>query len=226
MRNRIARALNMEDRSIRVAFMIGDAANVGDTFGPWEIFQDTMIGRDNDHQCPFDLYTVAPTLDAVRMTGGLRVEPHYGLANSPQPDVIVVPSQGSDREMLGWLREAGAGAGAIIAAGAGVFQLARAGLLRGEAATTHSHDWDRFSNEFPDVDLRRGPAFVESGKFLTARDRRSEAGIALRVVQRYFGDEVACATAEYVEHDRFDWRDVRNVSRVAATPNSRWYCTW
>ena len=29
-----------------------------------------------------------------------------------------------------------------------------------------------------------------------------------------------------VEHDRFDWRDVRNVSRAAATPNSRWYCTW
>ncbi|HEU5468655.1 MAG TPA: hypothetical protein VFU77_05055, partial [Steroidobacteraceae bacterium] len=44
--------------SIKIAFMLGDNANVIDTAGPWEVFQDVMLG--DSHHNPFELYTVAP----------------------------------------------------------------------------------------------------------------------------------------------------------------------
>jgi hypothetical protein len=53
---------------IKVAFMLGDGANVIDTAGSWEMFQDVTLPGFG-HSQPFELYTVAPT-DAL-MTGGL-----------------------------------------------------------------------------------------------------------------------------------------------------------
>ena len=38
--------------------------NVIDTAGPWEVFQD--VGADGGEANPFELYSVAPTKDAVR----------------------------------------------------------------------------------------------------------------------------------------------------------------
>lgn len=221
-----ALALNMGQRSIGVAFMIGDDANVSDTLGPWEVFQETVIGGTNDHRRPFDLYTVARTLDVVRMSGGLRIEPNYNIADAPQADVIVVPAQGTDRNMLSWLRMASAESEAILSISAGAFQLGHAGLLDGIPATTHHHYWDRFTSEFPCVELRRGPAFVESGKVLTASSRASGRDAALHVVQRYFGEEVAHATAKYIDHDSMDWRSIRRAAGTAARPSSRSYATW
>ena len=37
--------------------MLGEDANVIDTAGPWEVFQDVMLEGDDP---PFELYTVAP----------------------------------------------------------------------------------------------------------------------------------------------------------------------
>jgi len=55
---------------VKVAFMLGDGANVIDTAGPWEVFQDVML-HDGEHHYPFELYTVAPTEDLITMTAGL-----------------------------------------------------------------------------------------------------------------------------------------------------------
>ena len=35
---------------VRVAFMLGDGANVIDTTGPWEVFQDTMVHVDGERR--------------------------------------------------------------------------------------------------------------------------------------------------------------------------------
>ena len=64
-------------KRVRVAFLLGDSANVIDTAGPWEVFQDTMLDGMLMHSHPFELYTVAPTDAMLRMTGGLQVVPNY-----------------------------------------------------------------------------------------------------------------------------------------------------
>jgi transcriptional regulator GlxA family with amidase domain len=184
---------------VRVAFMLGDGANVIDTAGPWEVFQDVMVD-DGGHRHPFELYTVAPTDQMLRMTGGLQVVPHYSIANAPQPEVIVVPAHRSTDESRAWLAAASAGTDVTVSVCTGAFQLARAGLLKGMPATTHHDFFDAFAKEFPDIELRRGLRFVDNGRIATAGGLTSGIDMALHIVSRYYGVEVAAATAAYMEY--------------------------
>ncbi|MGH8185194.1 MAG: DJ-1/PfpI family protein, partial [Steroidobacteraceae bacterium] len=126
-------------KNIKVAFLMGEGTNVIDTAGPWEVFQDaTVEGLILDHN-PFELFTVGPSEEILTMTGGLKVKPHYSIKNAPQPNVIVVPAQRATDEARAWLRTAAAKTDVTMSVCTGAFQLARAGLLEGVAATTH-HD--------------------------------------------------------------------------------------
>jgi transcriptional regulator GlxA family with amidase domain len=195
---------------IPVAFLISDGANVIDTAGPWEVFQDVHVpnrGASHDDMMPFQLFTIADGVEPVRMTGGLRVTPEYTLADAPQPRVIVVPAMRGTERTLDWLRRAGASADITMSVCTGAFQLARAGLLDGLEATTHHEFWDSFTSEFPKVRLKRGPRFVEGGpRIATAGGLTSGIDMALRVVERYFGRSVAETTARYLEHDSKAWQ--------------------
>jgi len=71
---------------------------------------------------------------------GLKVKPSYSIANAPQPNVIVVPAQRATDETRTWLRTAAEKTDVTLSVCTGAFQLARAGLLNGVAATTH-HGW-------------------------------------------------------------------------------------
>jgi transcriptional regulator GlxA family with amidase domain len=202
---------------VRVAFLLGESANVIDTAGPWEVFQDTMLDSAMTHTHPFELYTVAPTAGLLRMTGGLQVMPHYDVAGAPEPNVIVVPAQQSTEASLAWLTRASAGTDVAMSVCTGAFQLGRAGLLAGLKATTHHDFWDSFQTEFPDVALQRGLRFVDNGRIATAGGLTSGIDMALHVVARYFGDEVAATTARYMEHSSDAWRTGRQgASAVAA----------
>jgi transcriptional regulator GlxA family with amidase domain len=196
-----AAPLPRRDR-VRVAFMLGDNANVIDTAGPWEVFQDVTI----EDRGPFELYTVAPTDQMLRMTGGLQVVPHYSIGNAPQPEVIVVPAHKSTAESRAWLAQASAGTDVTMSVCTGAFQLARAGLLKGIPATTHHEFFDNFAREFPDIELRRGLRFVDSGRIATAGGLTSGIDMALHVVTRYFGHDVAQTTADYMEYTSDAWR--------------------
>lgn len=86
------------------------------------------------------------------------------------------------------------------------FALATAGLLKGRPATTHHLFLDRFAREFPDVRVQRGLRFVESGRIATAGGLTSGIDLALHVVERYFGRDVAQATASYMEYQSAAWK--------------------
>jgi transcriptional regulator GlxA family with amidase domain len=88
----------------------------------------------------------------------------------------------------------------------GAFVLGSAGLLSGQAATTHHEFYDRFAQAFPDVQLKRGVRFVENEKISTAGGLTSGIDLALHVVERYFGADVAQRTAEFMEHEGGRWK--------------------
>lgn len=190
---------------IDVAVLVSEGATVIDFSGPWEVFQDTMVqGRGNtpDEQMPFRLFTVADGPDAVRVSGGLRLTPDYTVDNAPSPRVIVVPAMKGSPRVLDWLRQTSPKADLTMSICTGAFQLARAGLLKGRPATTHHDFIDALARDFPDVQVQRGKRFVESGSMATAAGLTSGIDLALRVVERYFGAEVATKTAAYMEYER------------------------
>lgn len=195
--------------SIPVAVAISEGAVVIDFAGPWEVFQDVHVperGSSMEEMMPFRLFTVSETTKPLRGSAGLQLVPDYAFENAPQPRVIVVGAQRGSDALHAWLRKASEHADLTMSVCTGAFQLARAGLLSGKPATTHHDSLDRLAKQFPDIEVRRGLRFVESGpKLATAGGLSSGIDLALRVVERYFGRPTAERTATYMEYQGRGW---------------------
>jgi transcriptional regulator GlxA family with amidase domain len=172
---------------IPVAFVITEGATMIDFAGPWEVFQDVMVGDG----MPFRLYTVSDSKAPLRISGGMQVVPDYTFEDAPRPRIVVVGAQsGKSPKMLEWIRKT----------------TAQADVLKGKKATTHHDFYDDFQKKFPDVSLQRGPRFVESDPVIfTAGGLSSGIDLALHLVELYFGRDVADKTAKYMEYEGKGW---------------------
>ena len=205
--------------SIPVAFLISEGAQVIDFTGPWEVFQDVIVPGRTEH--PFRLYTVSESTSPIHTSGGMKIIPDYTFENAPAPKVIVIPAQSRPSEaMLEWIRKSTKSTDVTMSVCTGAFVLARTGLLSGKAATTYHGAFVSFSNQFPDIQLKRGARFVEDGNLATAGGLSSGIDLALRVVERYFGRHVAQQTAYDMEYQGLGWMNPDSNQVYAAKPVS------
>jgi putative intracellular protease/amidase/YHS domain-containing protein len=198
--------------TIPVAFLISDGAVVIDFAGPWEVFQDVMI----DQRMPFHLYTVAASAKTIHASGDMQIVPDFTFANAPRPKVIVVPAQTDDSPVvLDWIRKASQTADVTMSVCTGAFLLAKTGLLDGKSATTHHNSYKIFERQYPKITLKRGARFVEAGNLASAGGLTSGMDLAMRVVERYFGREVAEQNAYYMEYQGDGWKDSSGAANAA-----------
>jgi len=190
---------------IPVAFTISRGATMIDFAGPWEVFQDVMIGTGNNMRSAFRLFTVSEKTEPIESSGGMKIVPDYTFDTAPTPKVVVIPAQAGSKALHEWLRKIVDSTDVTMSVCTGAFQLGRAGLLSGKEATTHHDFFDQFAKAFPDVKLKRGLRFVEGPKISTAGGLTSGMDLALRVVERYFGRSTAEQTAFYMEYQSKGW---------------------
>jgi putative intracellular protease/amidase/YHS domain-containing protein len=204
---------------IPVAFLISDGAVVIDFCGPWEVFQDVVIPTRQD--MPFRLYTVGETKKPIRTSGGMQIVPDYTIADAPAPKVIVIPAQSEPSPaVLDWIRKSSKTTDVTMSVCTGAFVLAKTGLLDGKSATTFHGAFGRFATKFPNVELKRGARFVENGNLATAGGLSSGIDLALRVVERYYGRDVAQKTAYTMEYQGQGWMDQNSNNAYATAPVS------
>jgi transcriptional regulator GlxA family with amidase domain len=215
MPNALAGKVSLENKltppakgKIPVAFAVSEGVTVIDFAGPWEVFQDVHVmdrGSSMDEKMPFQLFTVSEKIEEITGSGGLKLVPDYTFDTAPQPKVIVVPAQRGSQALHAWLRKISPSTDVTMSVCTGAFQLGKAGLLSGKSATTHHDFFEQFEKAFPDVSLKRGLRFVENEKISTAGGLTSGIDLALRVVDRYFGRDVAQSTATYMEYQSKGW---------------------
>ena len=204
---------------IPIAFLISDGAVVIDFCGPWEVFQDVMI--PDNKEMPFRLYTVAETKKPIRTSGGMQIVPDYTIQDAPPPKVIVIPAQSPPSPaVLEWVSKSSKTTDVTMSVCTGAFLLAKTGLLSGKSATTYNGAFERFGMQFPDVHLKRGARFVENGNLATAGGLSSGIDLALRVVERYYGREVARKTAYNMEYQGEGWMNPNSNQLYATSPVS------
>jgi putative intracellular protease/amidase/YHS domain-containing protein len=213
-------SLKPPDKSqIPVAFLISDAAVVIDFCGPWEVFHDVTI--PGNEETPFRLYTVAETKKPIRTSGGMQIVPDYTIQDAPLPKVIVIPAQSApSAAVLDWITKSSRTTDVTMSVCTGAFVLARTGLLNGKSATTYHGAFGRFATQFPEVQLKRGARFVENGNLATAGGLSSGIDLALRIVERYYGREVARKTAYDMEYQGEGWMNPDSNQTYAALPAS------
>jgi len=211
-----------------VAFVISEGANVIDIAGAWEVFGDAMLtskgkpwheADGDDMVMPFNTYTVSDSLKPVNAANGLTIVPNYSFETAPKPQVIVIPAQGgrSDAQKA-WVLVNSATADVTMSVCTGASMLAKYGLLDGLTATTHHMYAAEMQKQYPAVHFVSGTRFVENGKLATAGGLTSGIDLALHVVERYYGREVAQVTADFLEYGGELWKspDFSQVKPVVA----------
>jgi YHS domain-containing protein len=190
--------------SIPVAFLVSEGAVIIDFCGPWAVLNNVSIPGRKDN--PFRLYTVAETTNPIHASGGMKIVPDYTLETAPAPKVIVIPAQnGKSEAILQWIRKSTKSTDVTMSVCTGAFLLAHTGLLSGKAATTFHSAFSDFEKQFPDIQLRRGARFVEDGNLASSGGLSSGIDLAFRVVERYYGSEVAKKTAYDMEYQGQGW---------------------
>jgi len=99
----------------------------------------------------------------------MTIAPSYSLARAPRPKVVVIPAQ-SDPVMpcspgSGWSR---ARRRDKCRFALGAFCLARTGLVAASLSRPIHSAYAELAMAFPDIQVRRGARFVESGNLASA----------------------------------------------------------
>ena len=122
--------------------------------------------------------------------------------------MIVVPAQGGRTEaQKRWLLENAKTADITMSVCTGASMLAAYGLLDHQRATTHHMFVDDMQRKYPAVHFVTGLRYVDNGNVATAGGLSSGIDLALHVVERYFGSEIAQATADYMEYKGELWKN-------------------
>jgi transcriptional regulator GlxA family with amidase domain len=195
---------------ITVAFPLSRGVVDIDFTGPWAIFGSVML-PGGDMTSPFHQYSVAETGAPLVTGSGLTIVPDYTFETAPQPKVIVIPAQKDSEAMLQWIRKSSVGADVTMSVCVGAYVLAKTGLLDGKSATTHHDAYKDFANEFPKVHVVRGVRFVEEGGLSCGID------LAMHVIERYFGRQVAEDTAYNMEYQGQGWKNPNSNAIYAQT---------
>ena len=192
----------------RVGILVFPDVEVLDFCGPFEVFSVTRLdeARRREEPSPFEVFLVAETDGVVKATGGLRVVPDHTLATCPPLDILVVPGgwgtrkEISNRRLLDWIAERARHVETLTSVCTGSMLLGHAGLLDGRRATTHWRALDWMRQSFPTVTVEEKLHVVEDGHVITSAGISAGIDMALRVVERYHGHDIALATARNMEY--------------------------
>ncbi len=195
-------------RAKPVGIVLFEEIEVLDFCGPFEVFSATRLNeqRRREEPSPFEVLLVAEKPGPVSTTGNMRVMPHCTFESCPRLDILVVPGGwGTRRElnnpaMLDWLRARAGEVETLTSVCTGSMLLGFAGLLDGLHATTHWRSLDWMRDSFPLVTVAYDQHVVEDGRVFTSAGISAGIDMALRVVARYFGEDIARATARHMEY--------------------------
>ena len=193
---------------ITVGIVIFDDVEVLDFTGPFEVFAVTRLdeARRREEPSPFAVKLIAQQGEPVTTSGGMRVIPDFCFEECPKLAILCVPGGwGTRREvanpvMLEWLRDRAREVELLTSVCTGAMLLGFAGLLDGRRATTHwrALDWMRAS--LPQVRVLADEHVVADGSLITSAGISAGIDMALTVVARTFGEEIARATARQMEY--------------------------
>ncbi len=197
---------------LQVGIFIFDDVEVLDFAGPFEVFSRTRLtpgveSRRSEDTAPFHVFTIAAQRRPVIATGGLRVIPDCDFAAGRPIDLLIVPGGLGTRRLLqdstvlDWIRGTATRAQRVASVCTGALLLAKTGLLARRRATTHWGALDLLASLDPTMRVERARRVVEDG-IVTSAGVSAGIDMALELVERLCGREVADDTARYMEYPR------------------------
>jgi transcriptional regulator GlxA family with amidase domain len=181
---------------VQIAYLLYDRFTALDITGPHDVL-NSVPGNESvfvaEHTGP-----IRNESDTLTMVADARLD------EVPEPDIVVVPGGFGNRMLLeheplhDWIRSVHETSAWTTSVCTGSLLLAAAGLLDGAPATTHWLARDRLA------ELGAKPVpdrVVEHGKIVTAAGVSSGIDMALHLVRRINGEQIAQAVQLGIEYD-------------------------
>lgn len=182
--------------AMQVAILIFEKLTALDAIGPFEVLRSVP---------GWEIKFVGPAKGPVRTdSGALGLSADFPLEEVTEPDIVLVPGgEGNrplmtDEAVLSWLRDVDQHTKWTTSVCTGSLVLGAAGLLQGKRATSH---W-LFREQLRDFGAEPvEERFVEDGKTITAAGVSAGIDMALHLVSREVGPELAQAVQLGIEYD-------------------------
>lgn len=202
-----------------VVLLGADLTEITDALGPYEMF--ARAGK-------YNVVTAAPRRQPTLLTGGIRILPHYSLAELDETlgrvsDVVVIPNLPNadapmNRAVIDWIRRQAAGGSLIHSWCKGAMALAETGLLDGHNATAHWGDIATLEKRYPRVTWVRGVRWIDRGQFVMSAGITSGIDASLRVLIRVAGDSVARRVAREIRYPNYHFALDPGVEQYSLRP--------
>lgn len=180
---------------MKTAILIFPKLAALDAIGPYEVLRSVP---------GWEVSFVGLEKGPIRAEGGLGLNADHTLEELTEADAVLVPGGEGNRPLLGderllaWLREFDAGSRWTTSVCTGSLVLGAAGLLEGKRATSNWLFLDRLAEYGAEA---VGGRYVEDGKLITAAGVTAGIDMALHLVSREAGPEVAQAVQLGLEYD-------------------------
>jgi len=198
----------------RVAAVLFDGFTVLDMYGPVQAFGSCRLTRpDGTVWQFFEVFTVAERKGPIKSAQGPSTHADYSFGDVPPFDILLVPGGPGTRDevtreaFLGRLRTASERAAITATVCTGSALLARTGLMDGRPATTNKIAWDWAVQQGPKVLWKRKARWVDDGNLVTSSGVSAGTDMALALIARLHGRDMAVTTArnmEYLWHEKAD----------------------
>jgi putative intracellular protease/amidase len=181
---------------MQIAFLLFEGITALDAVGPYEV-----LSRLHGAEVKFVGIEAGPKTTETR---SLTLVADYSIADVPEPEILVIPGGFGTRtlldneEVLDWIRGAHAKTTWTTSVCTGSLLLGAAGILKGLRATTYWAVIDRLA-DYGAIPTRE--RVVEEGKIVTAAGVSSGIDMALRLVERISGEDMAKTLQLGIEYD-------------------------
>ncbi|HMO58076.1 MAG TPA: DJ-1/PfpI family protein [Roseiflexaceae bacterium] len=196
----------MDEYRRTIAILVFDDVELLDFAGPFEVFS-SVRALTGDHDRLLEVFAVAEQGDPLRCRNGLTILPACTIYDCPPFDILCVPGGYGTRavcenlRLLDWIRERSAQAELITSVCTGSFVLAAAGVLAETPVTTHWESIGELRAAYPRLEVREDERWVDAGRIITSAGVSAGIDMALHLVARLYGTDVARATALGIEYD-------------------------
>ena len=193
--------------AVDVAVLLFEGVELLDFAGPFEAL--AVAGRpDGPLRCRVRSVGVNSISVRARCGPTLVADESDAELDTRPPHAIIVPGGFGvralldDERFIDRLRTLHQGGAVIASVCTGAWLLAKARLLDGRAATTHHLGLDRLRELAPQCRVEPKARVVDTGDVVTAGGISAGVDLGIHLIARWCGDEVADATATYLEWKR------------------------